>query len=99
MCKTNKPSQDPSSFVNTIVSGAIYFFGGTLQILGAVMEWILGNTFSMLVFATYGAFWLTLGATLTPFYNAEGFFTNGQTGNALVAAQEEYYASYGMSAW
>jgi succinate-acetate transporter protein len=60
------------------------------------MEWILGNTFSMIVFGTYGAFWLTLGATLTPFYNAEGFFTTGKTGDALLAAEAEYYSSYGM---
>lgn len=61
------------------------------------MEWILGNTFPMIVFGTYGAFWLTLGATLTPFYNAEGFFTTGKAGDALLAAEAEYYASYGMS--
>lgn len=78
------------------IVGAIYFFGGLLQILGCVMEWILGNTFSMVVFGTYGAFWLTLGTTLVPFYNAEGYFTSGKTGSTLLAGEAEYYASYGF---
>lgn len=77
-------------------SGTIYFFGGTLQIIGAVMEWILGNTFSMVVFGTYGAFWLTLATTLVPFYNAEGYFTAGKTGAALLAGEAEFYESFGM---
>lgn len=82
---------------NKLRSGAIYFFGGLLQILGCVMEWILGNTFSMVVFGTYGAFWFTLGTTLVPFYNAEGAFTTGQTGSAVLAGKAEFYASYGRS--
>ena len=35
-------------------SGVFYFFGGMLQIIGSVMEWILGNTFPFVVFGTYG---------------------------------------------
>ncbi|OAL35891.1 hypothetical protein AYO20_04797 [Fonsecaea nubica] len=50
--------------------GAYYFFGGLLMIIGCVFELILGNTFACVVFASFGAFWLTFAATLTPFYNA-----------------------------
>lgn len=32
------------------------FFGGMVQIFGAVGEWILGNTFPCALFFTYGAF-------------------------------------------
>lgn len=32
------------------------FFGGMVQIFGAVGEWILGNTFSCALFFTYGIF-------------------------------------------
>lgn len=74
-----------------------YFYGGTLQIIGMVMEWIIGNTFISLVFATYGAFWLTFGATLTPFYNAKGAYTDGLTGEALKAGEASYYSSFGTS--
>lgn len=40
------------------------------MVLGSFLEFILGNTFPFVVFGSFGAFWLTFGATLTPFYNA-----------------------------
>jgi succinate-acetate transporter protein len=40
------------------------------MILGSFLEFILGNTFPFVVFGSFGAFWLTLAATLTPQYNA-----------------------------
>lgn len=74
----------------------IYFFGGLLQITACVMEWVLGNTFSMVIFGTYGSFWFALATSLVPFYDSEGAFTNGKTGNALIQAEDSYYTSYGM---
>jgi len=50
--------------------GVYYFFGGLLMILGGFLEFILGNTFPFVVFSSFGAFWLTFAATLTPLYNA-----------------------------
>ncbi|KAL8860785.1 MAG: hypothetical protein Q9178_002815 [Gyalolechia marmorata] len=55
-------------------TGAFFFFGGVLMILGAIGEWILGNTFPFVVFGTFGAFWLTFGATLVPSFNAYGAY-------------------------
>lgn len=46
------------------------FFGGTLMIVAGILEFILGNSFSSIVFATYGAFWLTFGGTQLPQLNA-----------------------------
>ena len=40
------------------------------MILGSFLEFILGNTFPFVVFGSFGAFWLTFAATLTPYYNA-----------------------------
>jgi uncharacterized protein len=40
------------------------------MVLGGFLEFILGNTFPFVVFSSFGAFWLTFAATLTPFYNA-----------------------------
>jgi succinate-acetate transporter protein len=40
------------------------------MILGSFLEFILGNTFPFVVFGSFGAFWLTFAATLTPQYNA-----------------------------
>ena len=33
---------------------AFFFFGGVLMILGAIGEWIVGNTFPFVVFGTFG---------------------------------------------
>ncbi|KAM3433799.1 hypothetical protein MY4824_005793 [Beauveria thailandica] len=63
--------------------GTFYFFGGMLQILGAILEWIIGNTFVYIVFGSFGAFWLAFAVTLTPFFNAQGAFT----ANATTAAE------------
>ena len=38
------------------------------------LQWILGNTFPCVVFGSFGAFWLSYGATLQPFYNAYGAY-------------------------
>lgn len=35
-------------------SGLSMWFGGVLQMLACTMEWFLGNTFSFLVFGTFG---------------------------------------------
>lgn len=60
-------------------TGCYFFFGGLLMVLGAVGEWIVGNTFPFVVFGTFGAFWLSFAATLQPFYNSYGAFST--TGN------------------
>jgi len=51
-------------------TGVYYFFGGLLMIIGSFLEFILGNTFPFVVFGSFGAFWLSFGATLTPYFNA-----------------------------
>jgi succinate-acetate transporter protein len=47
-------------------------------------QWILGNTFPFVVFASFGAFWLGFAATLQPIYNAYGAYADpsvqGSTG-------------------
>lgn len=55
-------------------TGTYYFFGGLLMIVGAVGEFLLGNTFPFVVFGSFGAFWLGFAATLQPFYNAVGAY-------------------------
>ena len=76
--------------------GVFYFFGGMLQIIGSVMEWIIGNTFPFVVFGSYGAFWLALGATLQPSYNAEAAYTSGLTGAEAATGTAEFLSSFGM---
>ncbi|KAK5070066.1 hypothetical protein LTS08_001240 [Lithohypha guttulata] len=44
--------------------------------VGGIGEWILGNTFSSVVFFTFGGYWGAFGATVTPFYNAVAAYQN-----------------------
>ena len=37
-----------------MTQGVFFFFGCLLMILGAVGEWIIGNTFPFVVFGTFG---------------------------------------------
>ncbi|KAI9662871.1 MAG: hypothetical protein M1821_007918 [Bathelium mastoideum] len=56
-------------------TGVYFFFGGLLMVLGSIGEFIVGNTFPFVVFGSFGAFWLSYGATLQPFYNAWGAYS------------------------
>lgn len=40
--------------------GSCYFFGGVLQVIGSILEWISGNTFNYIVFGSYGTFHLCI---------------------------------------
>ncbi|KAL4862133.1 hypothetical protein BDV12DRAFT_203351 [Aspergillus spectabilis] len=67
------------------------FFGGFVQVLGGIGEWIIGNTFSCALFFTYGTFWIVQGTTQMPFF-ATG--TNySPTGNSLEGQQSASYAA------
>lgn len=37
-----------------MISPVLLWFGGMVQLLGAVGEWIIGNTFACALFFTYG---------------------------------------------
>ncbi|KAL3464466.1 GPR1/FUN34/yaaH family-domain-containing protein [Aspergillus heterothallicus] len=63
--------------------GSFYFLGGMLQIIGAIFEIILGNTFPSVVFGTLGSFWLGLGVT-------EQYVLGGNL------ASENFQASFGL---
>lgn len=74
--------------------GAYFFFGGLLMILGSVGEWFIGNTFPFVVFGSFGAFWLTFGATLQPLYGAYGLYSPDHTNPALGLATVGFNASF-----
>ncbi|GKZ24676.1 hypothetical protein AbraIFM66951_011947 [Aspergillus brasiliensis] len=69
-------------------------FGGMTQIIGAIGEWLIGNTFSCAIFFTYGAFWLAYGASLMPFFAVGARYS--PTGNGLEGMETaEYHATAG----
>ncbi|TLD30721.1 hypothetical protein PspLS_03071 [Pyricularia sp. CBS 133598] len=68
--------------------GSYYFFGGLLQILAGLGEWFLGNTFPSIVFTTFGAFFLSFAATLTPSFAAFATYApNGAPSSAGMDTQ------------
>lgn len=46
--------------------GAMIFMGGLGLVVAAILEWVLGNTFTVVVFFTFGSFWLSFGFLLQP---------------------------------
>ncbi|GAA5921689.1 hypothetical protein JCM1841_007090 [Sporobolomyces salmonicolor] len=46
--------------------GAMLFMGGLGLMVAAILEFILGNTFTVVVFFTFGSFWLSFGFLLQP---------------------------------
>jgi len=55
--------------------GSYYFMGGLLMIIGAIGEWIMGNTYPFVLFGAYGGFWLSFAGTLTPSLGAYGHYS------------------------
>lgn len=50
---------------SAVVLPAAFFFGGTIQIIVAILEILRGNLFGAVVFGSYGPFWVIYGALLT----------------------------------
>ena len=75
--------------------GAYFFIGGFLMSLGGILEFFLGNTFSFVVFCSFGGFWFTLGATLTPAFNAYGAYSSDPTNPSLGLQSAGFHASFG----
>ena len=55
----------PAGGTNIIV-GLALFYGGLAQMLAGMWEVRTGNTFGATAFASYGAFWLSLGVVFVP---------------------------------
>ncbi|KAF7190699.1 Protein alcS [Pseudocercospora fuligena] len=70
------------------------FFGGVLMILAAVAEWVLGNTYIAVVFSTFGAFWLSYGGVLQPFYGAFQAYSPDPDNPALGLSQPGFVNSF-----
>ncbi|KAF2170804.1 hypothetical protein M409DRAFT_63862 [Zasmidium cellare ATCC 36951] len=66
--------------------GLSFYFGGMLQLLACVMEWVLGNTFSFLVFGSFGAAWFALSSL-----NLEPFASGS---HSVYANEAEFDASF-----
>lgn len=68
------------------------WFGGLLLLIAGLLEFILGNDFSFLVFMGYGAHILTFATTFVPSFNAVGFYAEASAPDQPTAA---FAASFG----
>ncbi len=74
------------------------WFGGVLLFIAGVGEFLLGNTFPMMVFFAYGAHFLSYATTFIPWYNAVGYFNPDGSGAGSPGPQNQtamFAASYG----
>ncbi|KAJ6014257.1 hypothetical protein N7540_008848 [Penicillium herquei] len=62
-------------------SGVLILLGGLLLVLSSILEFILGNTFSSVVFGHLGGFCLAFGASMTPAFNSGAPYSSTGTNN------------------
>ncbi|MCJ1250300.1 hypothetical protein MMC30_007526 [Trapelia coarctata] len=74
--------------------GAYFFMGGVLMLLGAIGEFLLGNTFPFIVFGSFGGYWLTFGATLNASFGAYAAYSPDPTKPYLGATEPAFFASF-----
>ncbi|WP_370110251.1 acetate uptake transporter [Streptacidiphilus sp. MAP12-33] len=55
-----------------VVLGLASFYGGLAQFIAGVLEWRRGNTFGLMAFCSYGAFWLSYWWIITHVSAATG---------------------------
>ncbi|KAJ8108350.1 hypothetical protein OPT61_g8233 [Boeremia exigua] len=73
------------------------WFGGILLFIAGFGEFLLGNTFPMMVFFAYGAHFLSYATTFIPWFNAIGYFNPDGSGIGSPGAQNQtamFAASY-----
>ncbi|KAL1798548.1 hypothetical protein ACET3X_002585 [Alternaria dauci] len=65
----------------SVATGTVnIFFGGMLLILAGIGEFLLGNTYPMMVFLGYGAHFIAYATTFVPAFNSVGFFNPDGSG-------------------
>ena len=64
------------------------------MLVGGVLEFVLGNTFPFIVFGSFGAFWLTYGATVTPYFNASGAYASSTATDSPTASNPTFEATF-----
>lgn len=64
--------------------------------LGGLLEFFLGNTFSSVVFVSFGAFWLSYGGVLLPQFNAYAAYAPAGAASATEGLETQgFNASFG----
>jgi succinate-acetate transporter protein len=83
----------------SVATGTVnIFFGGMLLILAGIGEFLLGNTFPMMVFLGYGAHFFAYATTFVPAFNSIGYFNPDGSGTGSPGTSNQtsvFLASYG----
>ncbi|KAL0574471.1 hypothetical protein V5O48_007485 [Marasmius crinis-equi] len=89
---------DPTSMVTMLAP--FYFQGGIGLIVSSILEWILGNTFSYVVFMLFGGFWLAFGAINDPSIGIGASYaaSGGAASPAFNSALMWYFAFFAVIA-
>jgi len=66
--------------------GAFYACAGIGLYIAAILEWTLGNTFPMVVFGTFGGFWLSYAMLISPSMGIAAAFAPADMANNTIAA-------------
>lgn len=77
-------------------TGPIIFLGGGCLFITAILEFILGNTFTSIVFGTIGAFWFAFGTTMVPSFNAAAPYSASTTDTVAGLNEPKFLDSYGF---
>ncbi|KAK9430116.1 GPR1/FUN34/yaaH family-domain-containing protein [Lipomyces doorenjongii] len=77
-------------------TGAYVFIGGFLLVLSGIFEFFLGNTFSFVVFCSFGGFWFSFGSTLIPFFNSIGAYSPTGDSQVVGISTKSFQASFGF---
>ncbi len=67
------------------------------MLIGGLLNFITGDTFSFVVFMAYGAFWLTFAYTLEPAYLAYGAYATDTNNLSTGLTSQGFNASFGRS--
>ncbi|KAJ6076936.1 hypothetical protein N7499_008917 [Penicillium canescens] len=76
--------------------GAYLYVGGVTQFLGAIGEWILGNTFPAVVFFLFGGFWLAFGTAIDPTTGASAVYSPDPKVPAEGLVEPAFFATFGF---
>ncbi|KAJ8098073.1 GPR1/FUN34/yaaH family-domain-containing protein [Lipomyces tetrasporus] len=85
--------RDSDNF-NAAATGAYVFIGGLLLLISGIFEFFLGNTFSFVVFCSFGGFWFSTGATLIPSFNSIGAYSPTGDSQADGISTQAFQASF-----
>ena len=85
--------------VEPVVLGLALFYGGIVQVLAGMWEFVKGNTFGAVAFSSYGAFWLSFWFLLSQVVAGSGPDGTGSLRAAVLAGDAGKGIGFFLLAW